>query len=450
MTSGSLDGELISQLYDTIEQEPPAITARELLIQLFDEAGLSSEAEGVAQELLKLDPGNVGALRITQRAANRASKRSSKPQSNQSTAPRSNKASASLTRYIALKKTSRKSQLGQDPHEERQLVELHTSLIHRSSQLLKDYELVESFGSNSLIEFPPTDEVKALKRNLKFLSKGRTDQVIWKQSPSSVKSLASSLEAEGSRGLHFIIDDFSDFARWFESTQEADSDKTREALLRRTRALQAVLPSDQEDLAAVAMMHVEHEVLQRVYANKATMILFEPIASIPRESFWVTEDGYAWDMNELAGALAAASGVMRNPLSQQMFTTHDIRAIMQHPSCHVLSSMVQEQGELRRGFRTTTVARLKDLADNLLADQSMDQKSSRLAIDEFSAYLAALPKAEQNAVDKLRVPAIDSHSRVPFDCSIGEAIRDAQANRVCLHKTGDFLQQAAAHLQHAH
>jgi hypothetical protein len=43
---------------------------------------------------------------------------------------------------------------------------------------------------------------------------------------------------------------------------------------------------------------------------------------------------------------------------------------------------------------------------------------SREAIDEFLAYLATLPDAEQQAIDKLSVPARDSHTGTrPTDLS---------------------------------
>lgn len=63
------------------------------------------------------------------------------------------------------------------------------------------------------------------------------------------------------------------------------------------------------------------------------------------------------------------------------------------------------------------------------------------------AYMATLPMAEQTALDKLRVPATDSHTGQKFDTSIGESVRDAQGNRICFHKTGDLLRQAVVHLR---
>lgn len=65
------------------------------------------------------------------------------------------------------------------------------------------------------------------------------------------------------------------------------------------------------------------------------------------------------------------------------------------------------------------------------------------------AYLATLPQAEQDAIDKLRVPAKDSHTGQAFDCTIGDAVRDAKANKICVHKTGDLLSQAVTYLGQA-
>lgn len=58
-----------------------------------------------------------------------------------------------------------------------------------------------------------------------------------------------------------------------------------------------------------------------------------------------------------------------------------------------------------------------------------------------------MPQEEQKAIEKLRCPAKDSHTGQSYDFSIGEAVRDAKGNRVCFHKTGDFVKQAAAYLR---
>lgn len=58
-------------------------------------------------------------------------------------------------------------------------------------------------------------------------------------------------------------------------------------------------------------MHAEHEILHRKYINDETMS-FDAISEIPRANFWTSEDGYAWDMEELAAAITSGKGVERN------------------------------------------------------------------------------------------------------------------------------------------
>ncbi len=138
---------------------------------------------------------------------------------------------------------------------------------------------------------------------------------------------------------------------------------------------------------------------------------------------------------------------MRNPLSRNMFTVNDIRAIVAHPLGKHLAALEMEQKSLSQGVRPKTISEIEKLATVLLEDMSEDAMESRKVVDLFLAYTATLPASEQKALDELRVPAKDSHTGQGYDTSIGEAVRDAQGNRVCFHKTGDFLRQAASHLQ---
>ena len=132
--------------------------------------------------------------------------------------------------------------------------------------------------------------------------------------------------------MNAAVKDLEDLARWCRkskksaegsgkaksrSTGDHDQDRTREALVKRVKALKALLPESLQSLAGLAMMYVEHEILQRKYINNETMAL-DAISSIPRANFWTSEDGCAWDMENLAVAITSGKGVMRNPLSKQM------------------------------------------------------------------------------------------------------------------------------------
>lgn len=141
-------------------------------------------------------------------------------------------------------------------------------------------------------------------------------------------------------------------------------------------------------------------------------------------------------MDELVSSLAANRGVMRNPLSKNLFSQADVKAITQHPFGRRLSSMQNEQGRMIQGVRLRTVDKIKELATSLLADQSTDQASSRRALDEYLNYKASLAPEEQRILDELRVPARDSHTGLAFDESVGEAVQDAVSNKICMHKTG--------------
>ena len=211
-------------------------------------------------------------------------------------------------------------------------------------------------------------------------------------------------------------------------------------------ALKALLPKDLQPLADLAMMHAEREFLHRTYVNDETMT-FDAVSDIPRANIWSSEDGYAWDMEELASAIRSGKGVMKNPLSKRMFTRADIRMIIQHPLGKGLQALQVGQSKLKRSVRPQTIDELDKVAKVLQVDKSEDGKPSHLALEAFVSYLETLPSGEHKAIDDLQVPAKDSHTVMEFDTSIREAVRDVQRNRVCSHKTGDFLAQAVKYLK---
>jgi len=271
------------------------------------------------------------------------------------------------------------------------------------------------------------------------------------RSPQSARALARAMEAENGRALDLATNDLVQVARWHRSSStrtgaSMTDDAVRRALVKRVEVLQCALPGELQQYATAALMHVEHEELNRKYVNDETMY-GENIRDIPRSKFFTTEDGYAWDLEELVKAIEVNGGVMRNPLSRQMFTEADIRAIVRHPLGKYLAALSLEQSNLVRGVREATIRQLETLSQTLLSDENTDQIVSRHAIDSFVAYIATLPEVEQKTLDTLRVPATDSHTGQAYDLSIREAVQDAQGNRVCHHKTGDFLRQAARHLR---
>ncbi|KAL6718154.1 hypothetical protein ACLMJK_004241 [Lecanora helva] len=264
--------------------------------------------------------------------------------------------------------------------------------------------------------------------------------------------LKKSYDESRSKALTVACDDLRDVAAQVQNDRNRESsdrrrEAAREALRKRVRDLKPLLPSHLRPLTETAFMHAEHEFLSRKYVNDETMYM-NPVSEIPRARFWVSDEGYAWDMKELAKAIESNNGVMRNPLSKVIFTEDDVRAIVHHPLGKHLAAMEISQRELRKGVRPDTIDKLGRLSETLLKDdEETGFVPSRRGLEAFKAYAATLPAAEQKAIDHLMVPARDSHTGWGFDVSIGEAIEAAMANRLCFHKLGDLLGQAAMYLR---
>jgi hypothetical protein len=257
------------------------------------------------------------------------------------------------------------------------------------------------------------------------------------------------MKVDPNTALEVAISDFTQAIEWERQNKSqrggfvANSDAARDAVRKRAETLKTELPNKMKYMALEAFMHMEHEVLKRNYVNSETMIGGDPIADIARADFWSSEDGYAWDLTELVQAIEANGGVMRNPLSHENFTVSDVEAIVRHPHGKGLAAMQVEQSQLSKGVRHDTIRRMRELAQVVLNDQSANSHPSHDAVDSFLGYMATLPAPEREALNKLRVPAVDSHTRQKFDMTIGDAVRDAKANQICFHKAGDLLKQAA-------
>ncbi|MCJ1294459.1 hypothetical protein MMC34_006017 [Xylographa carneopallida] len=419
---------LLNELYEAISQHPPAIEARKLLIQEFTELGWLDAANGAAQELLEIDPLNDDA-----RVFCLAYKKDTvtPPQSSISEVP-----SIPADRRIQ-----------DDPDVAKvELAEGFKTLRARAIVLQREACILRNLQQQKGISSPCDKHIP----DLAALVAGSISTVTRTRPSGSARAVARLMEADPERALDVAIKDLTDMSRWLQSSGRqavtSDNDTIREALVKRVRALVAALPDKLQRNGSLALMHVEHEVLQRSYICSETMY-GDPVSDIQRENFWVSEDGYAWDMNELVLALRSNGGVLRNPLSRQLFTTADIQAILEHPLGSGLAAMQIEQSKLSQGLRSETIEQLETLAAILLADMSDDQVASRQAVDDFLAYVATLPQSEQKAIDELRVPAKDRHTGQPFDTSIGESVRDAQGNRLCFHKTGDLISQSARYLR---
>ena len=338
------------------------------------------------------------------------------------------------------------------------LLERAKAFLHETTQLRNLTQQIEKpssgatsgflslFGSLFILDTKKDSKVSARFEkhipDLVAISDGRISSVVRAKQPGSVKSVARSMQSKPKEAGDIAFQDLEDMARWLSSpinaSLELDNDGIRETLVTRVQSLATVLPEKMKPTVSTALMHIEHEVLRRKYISGDTTMLGDLVSDIPRENFYVTEDGYAWDIDELVQSIKSNGGVMRNPISKQMFTTDDIKAIVQHPLGKSLAAMEIEQNKLKLGVRPKTIEQLDKLQTVLLEDQTAESIPSRHAVEAFMAFLATLPQAEQSSLDKLRVPATDSHTGAKFDTSIGDAVLPSSSRSNTSHPITNF------------
>lgn len=421
------DLALVAELCETIDRQPPAIEARKLLVQHYLAVGWNDAAKDSILELNRLSPQDEEIRTWVKGFIVPPEKSTPKPPPPKKTGTR-----------IALsnsKPVVRPADLLQGDQErakvKQDLIEGLKKFRIRASVLLSDTRLLGKLQPHTKQKLQSLNHVDELQA----LAEGRITTVLRSRQdssspnndstpqPQSVRAVAREMSAKSQpEALQFVVTDFSNIVGWQRARQgdSPDDDAIRDTLVKRIRALEAALPEDSElrRYPAIALMHMDHEQLKRKYVNNETM-LGDTIGEISGDSFFASEDGYAWDMDELVQAITSNGGIMRNPLSRQMFSRDDIHFIVHHPAGKSLGAMQIEQSQLKKGVRQQTIEEMQKLAAVLLEDQSADQIPTRHAVDHFFAYIATLPDAEQKAIDELRVPARDSHTGQAFDDSIG-------------------------------
>ncbi len=317
---------------------------------------------------------------------------------------------------------------------ERSLEEGYRSLKLRANILRT--ELEEVCRRNRTLE-QEQDKIS----NLRSISDGDISAAISTDRPISVREAARAIIHAPEKQAELLVQDLEAVVWWAtHQVPPLDTDALRRRLVKRRTLLEAALPESMQQILAAAFSQIEREFLNRRYANSVTMVGGESIEDIPASNFFVSEDNYAWDMEELTAAIEANDGVMRNPLSKQMFSEDDIRMILAHRLGQRLRLLQIAQNKLRQGVRPKTIDKLDRLGKAMLDDQTMDSAPSREAMDEFLAYVATLPQTEQDTINRLKIPGVDRFTRQPFDYSIGESVRDAKANTTCFHKVESCAQ----------
>ena len=460
------DIALISELLENIERSPLAQEAHLLLMQHYARCGWHDAAKEEAHRVLQIDSTVEEAQRYLEDI-----RKASIDQGD---------GAAKIKGSTARNNVESKEKYREAPNSREQRPQTLTwrpSLFPITSPVASLQELEVGYAAllrNAKLRLSEMNALRILMApdceaqisDLAALANGQVSSVVRVRSLESVEVVAEAIMAgssdSGENGVDVALKDLEDLLSWLKvsgdpvgtiikgessSTDKDDQNGTREALVKRVKALKAFLPETMQPIADLALMHAEHELLHRKYVNDETMVSFDAISDIPRATFWSSEDGYAWNMEELVSAITSGKGVMRNPLSKQMFTKTDIRAIIQHPLGKGLQALQVEQSQLKDGVRPQTIDELDTLAKMLLADMTEDGRPSHLALEAFVSYLETLPSGEQQAIEELKVPAKDSHTGIAFDGTIGEVVKDVQGNRMCNHKAGDFLAQAVKYLK---
>lgn len=376
--SGEPDMALIGELLEDISRNPPAIAARKLLVEHYISVGWLDAAMDNAKDLKGLAPRDSDVttfLQILQK----------KPEP--PAVEKRNTARYSAPRPVKQQPGPTTVELRGDVETARKdLTQGYQALRARARSVIADLlhlqTLQKKAGLSSSRNVAKIQDIaEGKKKNVKD-SAGP---------PGNARSVARMIRDNPNEATNLAITDLEDTMRWvrepYGNPSNANSDAIRDALVKRRIALESALPDDLKLHCEIALMHLEHENLERNYANTETMFGDE-VKDIPRANFYVTEDNYAWDMDELAQAITAGKGIMRNPLSKEMFTTKDIKGILAHPLGKDLAALAVEQHEMSKGVRTRTIDEMDTLARILLEDQSADTIPSRKAVDEFLAYVA--------------------------------------------------------------
>lgn len=364
-------------------------------------------ASGIASALIQIDPQNGAARRYLQGGRDRRPKETS---------------SARHPEFWHSERTQEDLLSA-----EKRLEEGYTSLKLQAKLLREEIESIHALGGVS----PDDEEVIS---NLQAISDGAVSKAVSTSQPLSVREIARAIMKTPRKCQELIVEDFEAFLCWATfQNPPLEPDDIRDKLVKRKTLLEAALPESMQQFSAAALTQIEREHLRKKYVNSETM-LGDRIEDIPKLNFFVSEDNYAWDMDELAQAIASNDGVMRNPLSRQMFSESDIRLILAHPLGQRLKPLQMAQSQLKKGVRPATIDQIEKLGRIMLADQGVDAAPSRGGMDEFLAYAATIPESEQKTINSLKIPARDGYSGQPFDYTIGESVRDAKANTTCFHK----------------
>lgn len=457
--AGNIDYSFVNELYEEIERRPPAIEARKLLVETFIAAEWTDAIVEAVQELKTLCSNDSQVNEWHAAFCQHSHPPAPRATASHGSSSKPSTFSKGKSKGTFLRPTNppiAAAVLPSDPSElaseKQKLITSYREFRQKAKTLLRDRQLLSNLRFKKSLPARQDDNIQDMEllrdgkittvlrsRDLNLPTDGNRAKTT--RPPDSAREAARKMKADPATAFETCISDLEAMIKWLKATQPKsilNNDALREAIAKRVRLMVVALSGNLQIHATEALMHIEHEYQWKTYVNDETMY-GDAVPDIPRDNFYCTEDGYAWDMEELSQAITSNKGVMRNPLSKHMFTPRDIKAILQHPLGRPLAALGIEQHKLKQGVRPKTLEEMDRMVIVLMEDMAEDAMKSRLAVEEFLAYIATLPEAEQNAIDNLRVPAKDSHTGQAFDGTIGEAVRDAKANKLCFHKAGKSL-----------
>lgn len=402
--SGDPDPVLIGELMEEMSRHPPAIGARKLLVEHYISVGWLEAAIEYARELKNLVPGDSDVIKflyiLEKKSEPPALEKKSPPLPLTAPTAPTTPTTPAVERLEwdpksgQYKKTTAPRPIKKKP--DISVVNVGDDLDAARQDLITSYQTLQAKARFIVADLT---HLQALQKKAGIRpSKDTTkiQKIVEGQGHMSGRLCTPRATARAMRGspkdaTSIVIADMEEAMGWhkglLDQSSNANADTIRDALVKRRAALEAALPDELKVHCEIALMHLEHEHLKRNYANTETMY-GDDVSDIPRSNFFVTEDNYAWDMDELVAAIKAGSGVLRNPLSKQMFTPKDVTGIYMHPLAKPLAALAVEQKHMSKGVRPETITRMEKLSKILLVDQSTDTMPSRHAVDEFLAYVA--------------------------------------------------------------
>ncbi|KAK0737291.1 hypothetical protein B0T21DRAFT_364823 [Apiosordaria backusii] len=234
---------------------------------------------------------------------------------------------------------------------EHQFAGLHADLTSEARLLLGEIQAIQQTLPGSLSETEKDEDIITFLQNLVH---GKISSALSPPTPSfqpgkdshiksdkplrAIRTISRDIETRLGKEDRFgaigvAIDDLRSAVG--DDADYPDEERERRAW-ERMELIQSAMPEGEtyDKFWVEVAMHLDHELpipASAEYSNLATFNAGVPVRDIPRERFLATNDGYAWDMEELAGEIVARGGEFNNPVTGRKFEEEDVELIKGHP-----------------------------------------------------------------------------------------------------------------------